>query len=254
MGVRFQFNSEVFVYLILGSGWFAVSVTLTEDMQNQLRKNKGAETQTSHHCDISTPLPIGDSFTQYVAADEGSEVDDTNTEDVTCETPTQLSEEECYSSSESSDVECDDLQEEFWLTNLTPKQITNGRQFNYARVSLEEGACGISENSHWQSHEEASLCQGLQHVSDVENVDREWGINDHTENYSLDTDLEFAEVIPSVHEVNNPSDSDTSEVYSVDIDHMSTFEQFKHDVRTLLNLLMDEKFAHPYGTIAGSVA
>ena len=28
----------------------------------------------------------------------------------------------------------------------------------------------------------------------------------------------------------------------------------KQDVRALLNLLMDETFAHPYGTIAGSVA
>ena len=38
--------------------------------------------------------------------------------------------------------------------------------------------------------------------------------------------------------------------------HIKTteLEILENDIKTLLNLLMDEKFAHPYGTVAGSVA
>ena len=31
-------------------------------------------------------------------------------------------------------------------------------------------------------------------------------------------------------------------------------EILENDIKTFLSLLMDEKFAHPYGTVAGSVA
>ena len=51
-------------------------------------------------------------------------------------------------------------------------------------------------------------------------------------------------------------ESEPPDACKMDIDHVDFSEvaQFIRDVNMLLDLLLNERFAHPFGTVAGSVA
>lgn len=48
--------------------------------------------------------------------------------------------------------------------------------------------------------------------------------------------------------------NETGDLEGSEDDFGSPLEKFKDDICSLLQLLADQKFAHPYGTVAGSVA
>lgn len=247
-------------------GWFDASVSLTEDMQNQLRESsdRSTELETVQWCDISTPVPAADNISEYIASDEDSDVDDQEVVDFYCMTPTQ-SDEECESGS-SSEVDSDDLEGQFWFSSMAPQFMSEeDAQFAFSDAEVPEGQFTQTSNSFWQSLD-VPVYQALSGHSDVENQGGAWGINLATENHdeyqsagALGDAKGFA--CPSSdssknnrHGNSHQSDSEGSDVHSSESAPMSTLKQFKHDVTVLLNLLMDEKFAHPYGTIAGAVA
>lgn len=237
-------------------------------MQNQLREasDKVTELETLQWCDISTPFPIADDISDYVASDEESDADDKEVEDFCCLTPTQ-SDEECDSGSLSSEVDFDDLEDEFWFSSLAPQLMgAEQTQFQYSDSEVPENTFAQSSNSFWRSLE-SPVVQGVSSVSDVESQGGAWGgslPSDclHHDDYQFDRGCDVAEGFRPLHSSdgssnhNHPnshqSDSEGSDVHSTE--SVSTLKQFKYDVVILLNLLMDEKFAHPYGTIAGSVA
>ncbi|XP_068725318.1 uncharacterized protein [Montipora capricornis] len=248
------------------NGWFDVSASLTEDMQNQLRESSDKVTglETLQWCDISTPVPIPDNISDYVASDEDSEAGDEKSDDIWCLTPVQ-SDEVCLSSSSGSEVDIDDL-EEFWFSSLTPQLMGAGEtQLHLEDSEIPEGSFVHDSNGLWSSLASPDLSA----MPDVE---------DHTCMAAYGRDLppshfdhdsyqggfdvpeefrnpQFPDGNSNHVQINShPSDSDGSDVHSTESAQSSTLKQFKHDVITLLNLLMDEKFAHPYGTIAGSVA
>lgn len=238
-------------------------------MQNQLREasDKVTGLQTLQWCDISTPVPIPDNISDYVASDEDSEAGDKKAEDICCLTPIQ-SDDECHSSSSGSEVDFDDLEEEFWFSSLAP-QIMGAEETDLQVEDSEvpDDTFVQRSNSFWSSLE-SSVCQ--QDTSAMPGVDDDIGAcgGDHPLNgfHRGDSQGHFdgTEGLRSQHfsdGSNNhkkpkyyPSDSEGSDVHSTESSDVTTLKQFKHDTITLLNLLMDEKFAHPYGTIAGSVA
>lgn len=254
------------------SGWFDISVTLTEDMQNQTREtsDKVTELETLQWCDISTPFPAADNISDYIASDEESDTDDKEVEDICCLTPIQ-SDEECQSSSPSSEVDFDDPEEEFWFSSLAPQFMgTEGTQFELNDSEVPGEAFAQSSNSFWRPLESPGY-QGLVSISDVEGHGGAWDRDQPPEHsHQSDGDYQCEEAVDVAEGLRHPhssdggsnhnqhnshhSDSEGSDVHSTESGHVSTLKQFKHDVMTLLNLLMDEKFAHPYGTIAGSVA
>ena len=250
-------------------GWFDASVSLTEDMQNQLRESsdRSTELETVQWCDVSTPVPAADNISEYIASDEDSDVDDRDVTDFYCMTPTQ-SDEECESSSTSSEVDSDDLEDQFWFSAMAPQFMgEEGAQYPLSGTDIPEGQFSQTSNSFWQSLD-VPVYQALSGHSDVENHVQggAWGINLTTENCdeylsagALDDSKGFAchssDGNKNSQQCNShQSDSEGSDVHSSESVPMSTLKQFKHDVTVLLNLLMDEKFAHPYGTIAGAVA
>ena len=90
-------------------GWFDASVSLTEDMQNQLREASEKVTdqlETLQWCDISTSFPSADDISDYVASDEESDVEDDKKVDDICylQTPTQSD-----NSISSNEVDFDDM-------------------------------------------------------------------------------------------------------------------------------------------------
>lgn len=251
------------------NGWFDISASLTEDMQNQLREvsDKFTGLQMLQWYDISTPVPIPDNISDYVASDEDSEAGDKKAEDICCLTPVQ-SDGECQSGSSGSEVEFDDLEEEFWFSSLAP-QIMGAEETDLQVEDSEipDETFVHGSNRFWGSLG-SSVCQ--QDISAMPGVDDDVGAcgGDHPLNGFHHGDyqehFDVAEGLRSQHfsdGSNNhkqpkchPSDSEGSEVHSTESCDVTTLKQFKHDTITLLNLLMDEKFAHPYGTIAGSVA
>lgn len=236
-------------------------------MQNQLREasDRSTELETVQWCDISTPVPAADNISEYIASDEDSDVDDKEVVDFYCMTPTQ-SDEECESGS-SSEVDSDDLEGQFWFSSMAPQFMGEEEaQFAFSDTDVPaEGQFAQTSNSFWQSLD-VPVYQALSGHSDTENQGGAWGINLTTENYddyqsagALDDSNRLAYHSSDSSKNNqqcnsHQSDSEGSDVHSSDSAPMSTLKQFKHDVTVLLNLLMDEKFAHPYGTIAGAVA
>jgi len=236
-------------------------------MQNQLRETSDRSTglETVQWYDISTPVPIADNISEYIASDEDSDADDKEVVDFYCMTPMQ-SDEECDSGSISSEVDSDDLEGQFWLSSVAPRFVHEEEaEFPYSDTEVPDGQFSQGPSSFWQSLE-VPIYQALSGHSDVENQGGAWGISLTTENCdnylgagALDeekalrchsSDSSKNNQLVSGHQ----SDSDGSDVHSSDSTTVSTLKQFKHDVTVLLNLLMDEKFAHPYGTIAGAVA
>ena len=230
--------------------------------------DKVTELETLQWCDISTPFPAPDNISDYVASDEESDADDKEVEDICCLTPTQ-SDEECQSSSPNSEVDFDDLEEEFWFSSLAPQFMgAEGTQFEFNDSEVPDEAFASSSNSFWRPLE-SPVYQGVAGISDVEGQGGAWcrdqtPEHSHTGDYQDEEAFDVAEGFRHPHSSDGSSnhnqhnshhsDSEGSDVHSTESAHVSTLKQFKHDVVTLLNLLMDEKFAHPYGTIAGSVA
>lgn len=239
-------------------------------MQNQLREasDRSTELETVQWCDISTPVPAADNISEYVASDEDSDVDDREVLDFYCFTPTQ-SDEVCDSGSLSSEVDSDDLEGQCWFSSMDPHLMAEeGDQFAFsdADLPLPGGQFPQTSNSFWHPLD-IPVYQALSQHSDVENQGGAWGISLTTENFedhleAGDLDDSKGSVCHSsdCSKINNQqhnshqSDSEGSDVQSSESAPVSTLKQFKHDVTVLLNLLMDEKFAHPYGTIAGAVA
>lgn len=236
-------------------------------MQNQVREasDRSTELETVQWCDISTPVPAADNISEYIASDEDSDADDKEVVDFYCITPTQ-SDEECDSSSTSSEVDSDDLKGQFWFSPMAPQFMGEEEaHFPYSDSEVPGGQFSQGPNSFWKSLD-IPVYQALSGQSDVENQSGAWGVSLTTEkcdNFlgagALDevkvfgchsSDSSRSNQFMSGHQ----SDSDGSDVHSSESNPMSTLKQFKHDVTVLLNLLMDEKFAHPYGTIAGAVA
>lgn len=255
------------MWLFYVSGWFDASVSLTEDMQNQLREasDKSTELETVQWCDISTPVPAADNISEYIASDEDSDADDKEVVDFYCLTPTQ-SDEESDSSSTSSEVDSDDLEGQFWFSSMAPQFMGEEEaQFPYSDTEVPDGQFSQGPNSFWQSLD-VPIHHALSGQADVENQAGAWGIcltNGNCEDYLGTEAFDEVKVLgchSSDSSKNNQlfsghqSDSDGSDVLSSDSTPVSTLKQFKHDVTVLLNLLLDEKFAHPYGTIAGAVA
>lgn len=239
-------------------------------MQNQLREasDRSTELETVQWCDISTPVPAADNISEYVASDEESDVDDREVLDFYCMTPTQ-SDEECESGSSSSEVDSDDLEGQCWFSSMDPQLMAEeGDQFAFSDTDLPlpEGQFPQTSNSFWHPLD-IPVYQALSGHSDVENQGGAWGISlttenceDHLEAGALDDCKGSAchssdgGKIDNLQHNSHQSDSEVSDVHSSESAPVSTLKQFKHDVTVLLNLLMDEKFAHPYGTIAGAVA
>lgn len=236
-------------------------------MQNQVREasDRSTELETVQWCDISTPVPAADNISEYIASDEDSDADDKEVVDFYCITPTQ-SDEECDSSSTSSEVDSDDLKGQFWFSPMAPQFMGEEEaHFSYSDSEVPGGQFSQGPNSFWKSLD-IPVYQALSGQSDVENQSGAWGVSLTTEKcddllgaVALDevkafgchsSDSSRSNQLISGHQ----SDSDGSDVHSSESTPMSTLKQFKHDVTVLLNLLMDEKFAHPYGTIAGAVA
>ena len=176
------------------TGWFDASLTLTEDLQNQMREECTEHPEEGHWCDTFVYDTQSD-FSAYGASDEDSEAGD------------------------------DDL----WCITLTPDSE------ELESVSSEEGS-----HSFGSKDQELDLSAATEHAWAMEDDDGEGDASsDHIE--------------PSAHlvHVNHQSVSEASDSCSV---MSSPLELLKQDVTTLLNLLMDDTFAHPYGTVAGSVA
>ena len=228
-------------------------------MQNQLREttDKVTELETLQWCDISTHFPIADDISDYVASDEESDAEDgKGVEDVWYLTPTQSDEGD---SSSSNEVDFDVLEEEFWFSSLAPQLMGE---------EVPESALPESSNSFWRSLETPGF-QGLSSNSDVETQGGAWGMRplpdqEHYDDCQCREAFDVAEKCRLLHssdsnsnlqlQNSHHSDSEGSDVHSIESAQVSTLKQFQNDVTALLNLLMDEKFAHPYGTIAGSVA
>lgn len=255
------------------NGWFDVTVSLTEDMQNQLREasDRNTELETVQWCEVSTPVPAPDNISEYVASDEESDDDQDaeEVEDFYCVTPTHSEEERSSVSSASSEVDSDDLEDQLWFSGMHSQFMgeEEDEEANFWKRDTGMQDCEFAESTStfWQSLD-VPVYQTFSSSSDVENQEVAWRIALSTENcdsFQNAGPLEGANGIgyPSSDSGKNSqqpnshhSDSEGSEVPSSESMAASTLKQFKHDVTVLLNLLMDEKFAHPYGTIAGAVA
>lgn len=238
-------------------------------MQNQLREasDRSTELETVQWCDLSTPVPAADNISEYIASDEDSDAGNKEVEDFYCMTPTQ-SDEECDSGSTSSELDSDDLEDQLWFTSIAPQFMgEDDALFPYSDAGVPEGQFAQSSNSFWRPLDvHVPVYQALSGHSDVENQGGAWEMSLTTENcddYQSGGALDDAQGFvyhSSDGNKNNQqynshySDSEGSEVHSSESGPVSTLKQFKHDVTVLLNLLMDEKFSHPYGTIAGAVA
>lgn len=178
------------------------------------------------------------------------------------------SDDECHNGSSGGEVDFDDLEEEFWFSFLAP-QIMGAEETDLQVEDSEipDETFVHGSNSFWSSLG-SPVCQ--QDISAMPGVDDDVGAcgGDHPLNGSHHGDyqehFDVTEGLRSQHYSDgsnnhkqpkcHPSDSEGSEVHSTESCDVTTLKQFKHDTIVLLNLLMDEKFAHPYGTIAGSVA
>lgn len=236
-------------------------------MQNQLREasDRNTELETVQWCEVSTPVPAADNISEYVASDEDSDEDGEEVEDFYCVTPTHSDEDSDSISSASSEVDSDALEDQLWFSGRYSQFMGEDEaQFLGSDTGGQDCQFSQSANGFWQSLD-IPVYQAWSGNSDAENQGGAWGRGLTTENcddYQSAGPLEGAKGIgcPSSDSSKNNqhnshhSDSEESEVHSSESVTVSTLKQFKHDVTVLLNLLMDEKFAHPYGTIAGAVA